>query len=58
MAKNQKLGSGARFKAIENSLSKKGVNNPAAVAASIGIKKYGKVKMSKLAQAGKPNKKG
>lgn len=46
-----KLGSGARFKAVEKSA--KGARNPAAVAASIGIKKYGKAKMAKMAAAGR-----
>ena len=48
-----KLGSGSRFKAIEEKARKSGARNPAAVAAAAGIKKYGKKKMSKMAQAGK-----
>lgn len=48
-----KLGSGARFKAIEKSAAKSGARNPAAVAAAAGIKKYGAKKMGKLAKAGK-----
>lgn len=48
-----KLGSGARFKAVERSAAKSGAENPAAVAAAIGMKKYGKEKMEKMAQAGK-----
>lgn len=48
-----KLGSGARFKAVERSAAKSGVSNPAAVAAAIGIKKYGVKKMQKMAQKGK-----
>ena len=35
-----KLGSGARFKAVEKSAAKSGAANPAAVAAAAGIKKY------------------
>lgn len=58
MAKKPKLGSGARFKAVEQAAAKSGASNPAAVAASIGMKKYGKTKMAKMAQAGKPKKKG
>jgi len=48
-----KLGSGARFKAIEKKAAASGAENPAAVAAAAGIKKYGEKKMTKLAQAGK-----
>ena len=52
MAKS-KLGSGARFKAVEKSAAKSGASNPAAVAAAAGMKKYGKEKMEKMAIAGK-----
>jgi len=48
-----KLGTGARFKAIEEKARKSGASNPAAVAASIGIKKYGKKKMASMAAAGR-----
>ena len=48
-----KLGSGSRFKAVERAAAKSGASNPAAVAASIGMKKYGKEKMEKMAQAGR-----
>jgi len=48
-----KLGSGARFKAVEKSAAKSGAANPAAVAAAAGIKKYGKDKMEKLSIKGK-----
>jgi hypothetical protein len=51
-----KLGSGARFKAIETAARKSGAKNPAAVAAAAGIKKYGKQKMAKLAAAGRRRK--
>jgi hypothetical protein len=51
--KKPKLGSGARFNAIESKAKKSGASNPAAVAASIGIKKYGETKMHKMAMAGK-----
>lgn len=48
------LGQGGRFAALEQSLSKKpGISNPAAVAASIGRKKYGAKKMASMAEAGK-----
>jgi len=53
MAKKAKLGSGSRFAAIEKKAAKSGANNPAAVAAAAGIKKYGKKKMVKLEQQGK-----
>ena len=46
------LGSGGRFAALEKKLSGK-VNNPAAVAASIGRKKLGKSKFQSLAAAGR-----
>ena len=48
-----KLGSGSRFKEIERKAAKSGASDPAAVAASIGIKKYGKEKMAKMAAAGR-----
>jgi len=48
-----KLGSGARFKAVEASARKSGARNPAAVAAAVGRKKYGAKKMAKLSAAGR-----
>lgn len=48
-----KLGSGARFKAIERKAAVGGADNPAAVAAAAGIKKYGVAKMAKMAAAGR-----
>lgn len=49
-----KLGSGKRFKALANKIARSGeVENPAAVAASIGRKKYGNKKMSAMAKKGK-----
>ena len=48
-----KLGSGSRFKAVERSAAKSGAENPGAVAAAIGIKKYGVKKMEKMAHKGK-----
>jgi len=48
-----KLGSGARFKAVERSARKGGARNPAAVAAAAGRKKYGAAKMAKMAAAGR-----
>lgn len=52
-AKKPKLGSGKRFEEIEAEAKKSGAKNPAAVAASAGIKKYGKAKMEKMAVKGK-----
>lgn len=53
--KKPKLGTGERFKQLVNKLKGK-VTNPKAVAASIGIKKYGQKKMTKMAVAGKKRK--
>lgn len=51
--KKAPLGSGKRFKAVEESARKSGAENPAAVAAKAGMKKLGKERFEKLAQAGK-----
>lgn len=49
-----KLGSGTRFKNLKNKLAhQKGVTNPGAVAAKIGMDRYGKKKMEAMAQKGK-----
>lgn len=49
-----KLGSGKRFAALTKSIAAKGnVDNPKAVAAAIGRKKYGAEKMAKMASAGR-----
>lgn len=48
-----KLGSGARFKAVERAAAKSGATNPAGVAYAAGVKKFGKEKMAKLAAAGR-----
>ncbi|RMD51418.1 hypothetical protein D6827_02290 [Candidatus Parcubacteria bacterium] len=48
-----KPGGGGRFEKLENALKKKGVKNPAALAAWIGRKKYGKKKMTEWAIAGR-----
>jgi hypothetical protein len=46
-------GSGANFKAVEASAAKSGARNPAAVAAAVGRKKYGKAGMAALAKKGR-----
>lgn len=51
--KKPKLGTGARFKALKTSLSKKGATNPEALAAWIGRKKFGVKKFASLAKKGK-----
>ena len=49
-----KLGSGARFAALEKTLAARpGVTNPGALAASIGRAKYGAKKMGAMARAGR-----
>lgn len=49
-----KLGSGARFKKLETKIAQNPkIENPAAVAASIGRKKYGKKRFQKIAAEGK-----
>lgn len=57
MSKQPKLGSGKRFANLTKSIAKNSdIENPAAVAASIGRKKYGAKKMAKMAAAGKKKK--
>jgi len=53
MAKSMKVGGGGRFKKLEGQLKKKGVKDPAALAASIGRKKYGKKKFQTMAAKGR-----
>jgi hypothetical protein len=49
-----KLGSGTRFKKLTAAVASRGdVDDPEAVAASIGRAKYGRKKMAALAAAGK-----
>jgi hypothetical protein len=52
-AKSSKLGSGKRFASVEKAAKAGGAKNPAAVAAAIGRKKYGKKRFQKMAAAGK-----
>jgi len=51
--KKPKLGTGERFAALEGQLRKKSVRDPAALAASIGRKKYGKKKFQSMAAKGR-----
>jgi hypothetical protein len=51
-----KLGSGQRFNALKAALAQKGASNPAALAAYIGRKKYGKSKFQSLAAKGRKKK--
>lgn len=46
-----KLGSGGRFEALSAELEEKGAEDPDALVASIGRKKYGASKMAKWAAA-------
>ena len=56
MAKKPKLGTGKRFAALKAKLAKKGVRDPAALAATIGRKKLGAKKMAQLSAAGRKRK--
>ncbi len=52
--KKPKLGTGARFKALTKKLSgRKGVTNPAGLAAFIGRKKFGTKKFTQLSAKGR-----
>lgn len=51
--KKPKLGTGERYSQLKSSLSKKGAEDSAALAAYIGRKKYGKEKFQALARKGK-----
>jgi len=51
-----KLGTGARFKRLKKSLTRKKVRNPDALAVWIGRKKYGKKKFQQLAAKGRRKK--
>lgn len=48
----------SRFKKLESKLRRKGVKNPAGLAAYIGRKKYGKRKFQKMSVSGRKRKKG
>lgn len=51
--KAKPVGEGSRFKAVEKSARLSGAENPGAVAASIGRKKYGAKRFAAMAAAGK-----
>lgn len=52
--KSMKPGGGGRFARLKRKLGEdRSVNDPGAVAAAIGRKKYGAKKMSKFAQGGR-----
>lgn len=51
--KSTKLGGGGRFAMVVAAAKKGGATNPAAVAASIGRKKFGAKKFTALAVAGR-----
>lgn len=59
MAKKQQrqrrppLGTGERFRRLVQQLRRRGVEDPRALAAAIGRKKYGKQRFQKLAAAGR-----
>jgi len=54
MGRKPKLGTGTRFRDLKKKLSAKyGSEGAAAIAASIGRKKYGKRKFKRLSQGGK-----
>ncbi len=48
-----KLGTGTRFKQLTKKLAAKGAKSPKALAAWIGMKKYGKKKMTAMAKKGR-----
>ena len=50
---NMKLGGGGRYQKLIGQLEKKGVKDPAALAAWIGRKKLGKAKFQSLAAKGR-----
>lgn len=51
--KSMKPGGGGRFQKLKKELSKQGVKDPGALAASIGRKKYGKKKFQQMAAKGR-----
>lgn len=57
LAKKPPLGSGERFRKLKKELAKEGAENPGALAAWIGRKKYGKKRFQELAVKGRRRKK-
>jgi len=57
VTKKAKLGSGARFKKVEEEAKESGAKDPAGVAAAAGRKKYGKKRFQEMAEAGKKHAK-
>ena len=51
-AAKKPVGEGSRFKAVEKAARLGGAKNPAAVAAAIGRKKYGKKRFQQMAAKG------
>ena len=50
---DMKVGGGGRFKKLVSELSKKKVEDPKALAAAIGRRKYGKKRFQEMAAKGK-----
>ena len=53
MDKKPKLGTGARFKTLAHKFAKQGVDDPDALSAFIGRKKYGNKRMGQLSAKGR-----
>lgn len=53
MAKSMKPGGGGRYQKLVKKLAAQGADDPRALAASIGRKKYGKAKFQKMAAQGR-----
>ena len=53
MTDDMKVGGGGRFKKLVAELSKKGAEDPKALAAAIGRRKYGKKRFQEMAAAGR-----
>lgn len=51
--KRAKPGAGTRFAAVEEQVRRSGARDPAAVAAAIGRRKYGKSRFQRMAAAGR-----
>jgi len=53
MADNMKVGGGGRYRRLVKQLREKGAEDPRALAAAIGRKKYGKKRFQEMAAAGR-----